>query len=152
MCKPEGNETILRYFELHLLHYLGYRPQLHRCVSCDSPLKPVVNFFSPGKGGILCPHCNSEEKHHYKQTETKLLKLSFSLSVEALKVLRLWQSSDYVTARRVRVKPKLAWELERVLQEYIRYLLQRELKSVNWLKELKEKFANQGLDNCCVEA
>ena len=145
LCKPEGNETILRYFELHLLHYLGYRPQLHRCVSCDSPLKPVVNFFSPSKGGILCPHCNSEEKHHYKQTETNLLKLSFSLSVEALKVLRLWQSSDYATARRVRVKPKLAWELERVLQEYIRYLLQRELKSMTWLKELKEKFDNQEL-------
>jgi len=137
--KPESNETILRYFELHLLHYLGYRPQLHRCVSCDSPLKPVVNFFSPSKGGILCPYCNSEENHHCEQTETTLLRLSFPLSVEALKVLRLWQSCDYATARRVRVKPELSWELERVLHEYIRYLLQRELKSMTWLKELKDE-------------
>jgi DNA repair protein RecO (recombination protein O) len=152
LSKPESNETILRYFELHLLHYLGYRPQLHRCVGCDLALKPVVNFFSPSEGGILCPHCNSEENHHYKQTKTTLLKLSFPLSVEALKVLRLWQSCDYATARRVRMKPELSWELERVLQEYIRYLLQRELKSVTWLKEVKEKFANQELDNCCGEA
>jgi len=152
LSKPENNETILRYFELHLLHYLGYRPQLHRCVSCDSPLKPVVNFFSPSKGGILCPHCDSEENQHYKQTKTTLSKLSFSLSVEALKVLRLWQSCDYATARRVRMKSKLSWELERVLQEYIRYLLQRELKSMTWLKEVKEKFTNQELDNCCGEA
>jgi DNA repair protein RecO (recombination protein O) len=152
LSKPESNEIILRYFELHLLHFLGYRPQLHRCVSCDSPLKPAVNFFSPSKGGILCPNCNSEENYHHKQTETTLLRLSFPLSVQALKVLRLWQRCDYATATRVRVKAELSRELERVLQEYIRYLLQRELKSVTWLKELKEKFANKELDNSCVEA
>jgi DNA repair protein RecO (recombination protein O) len=139
LSKPDSNEVILRYFELHLLHYLGYRPQLRWCVSCNLPLKPVVNFFSPNKGGILCPHCNSEENHRYEQIEAISLNPSFPLSVEALKVLRLWQSCDYATARRVKVKPGLSWELEQVLQKYIRYLLQRELKSMNWLKELKEE-------------
>jgi DNA repair protein RecO (recombination protein O) len=142
----EGGENhplfaILRYFELHLLHYLGYRPQLHRCVNCDSPLKPVVNFFSPSKGGLLCPHCNSEENHCYKQIETISLKPSLPLSVGALKVLRLWQSCDYATARRVRVKLELSCELEQVLHEYIRYILQQELKSLTWLKELKREIA-----------
>ncbi|MGA8849672.1 MAG: DNA repair protein RecO [Dehalococcoidia bacterium] len=139
LSEPDSNEVVLRYFELHLLHHLGYRPQLRRCVNCDSPLKPVVNFFSPGKGGLLCPHCNSEENHHYEQIETTSLKPSLPLSVGALKVLRLWQSCDYATARRVRVKQELSWELERVLYEYIRYILQRELKSLTWLKELKKK-------------
>jgi recombinational DNA repair protein (RecF pathway) len=55
-----------------------------------------------------------------------------------LKVLRLWQSYDYATARRVRLKPELYYELEQVLHEYIRYILQRELKSLTWLKELKK--------------
>jgi DNA repair protein RecO (recombination protein O) len=138
LSEPDSNEATLRYFELHLLHYLGYRPQLHRCVSCDLPLKPIVNFFSPSKGGLLCPHCNSEENHRYEQIETISLKPSLPLSVGALKVLRLWQSCDYATARRVRVKPELSWELERVLCEYIRYILQREVKSLTWLKELKK--------------
>jgi len=133
----DSNEIALRYFELHLLHHLGYRPQLRRCVSCDSPLKPVVNFFSPSKGGLLCPDCNSEENHRYGQIEPMSLKPSLPLSVRALKVLRLWQSCDYATARRVRVKPELSSELERVLCEYIRYILQRELKSLTWLKELR---------------
>jgi recombinational DNA repair protein (RecF pathway) len=114
---------------------------LHRCVSCDSPLKPVVNFFSPGKGGLLCPHCNSEETHRYEQIEKISLKPSLPISVGALKVLRLWQSCDYATARRVRVKPELSWELEQVLYEYIRYILQRELKSLTWLKELRREIA-----------
>jgi DNA repair protein RecO (recombination protein O) len=137
LSEPDSNETALRYFELHLLHHLGYRPQLRRCVSCDSPLKPVVNFFSPSKGGLLCPDCNSEENHRYGQIEPMSLKPSLPLSVRALKVLRLWQSCDYATARRVRVKPELSSELERVLCEYIRYILQRELKSLTWLKELR---------------
>ena len=137
LSEPNSNETLLRYFELHLLHHLGYRPQLRRCVSCDSPLKPVVNFFSSSKGGLLCPHCNSEENHPYGQTEAIPLKPSLPFSVGALKVLRLWQNCDYTTARRVKISPELSSELERVLHEYIRYILQRELKSTTWLQELK---------------
>jgi len=139
LSEPDSNETALRYFELHLLHYLGYRPQLRRCVSCDTPLKPVVNFFSPGKGGLLCPHCHSEENRRYEQIETISTRPSFPLSVEALKVLRLWQSCDYATSRRVKVKPELSQELEQVLCEYIRYIVQRELKSLTWLKELRKE-------------
>jgi len=142
LSEPDSNDTILRYFELHLLHHLGYRPQLRRCVNCDLPLKPVVNFFSPSKGGVLCPHCNSEENRRYEQIEATASKPSQPLSVGALKVLRLWQSYDYATARRVKVKPELSWELERVLCEYTRYILQRELKSLTWLKELKKEIAN----------
>ena len=155
LCQADNSETVLRYFELHLLHYLGYRPQLRRCVSCDSPLKPVVNFFSPSEGGILCPHCDrhyepfapchSEGERRPKNLaqdrvrEAISLNPSFPLSVNAFKILRLWQSCDYATAKRVKVKPELSLELEQVLQRYIRYLLQREVKSVAWLKELRKE-------------
>jgi len=141
LSEPDSKETVLRYFELHLLHHLGYRPQLRRCVNCDSPLKPVVNFFSPGKGGLLCPHCSSEENHSYDQIEPISLTPPLPISVGALKVLRLWQSCDYATARRVRVKPELSRELEQVLQQHIRCILQRELKSLTWLKELRKEIA-----------
>jgi DNA repair protein RecO (recombination protein O) len=139
--EPDSNETVLRYFELHLLHYLGYRPQLRRCVNCDSPLKPVVNLFSPSKGGLLCPDCSFEEANRSEQIEPASLTPPLPLSVGALKVLRLWQSCDYATARRVRVKPELSWELEHVLHQYISCILQRELKSLTWLKELRKEIA-----------
>jgi len=141
LSEPDSNEIVLRYFELHLLHYLGYRPQLRRCVSCNSPLKPVVNFFSLSKGGLLCPHCHSEENHRYEKIQTLSSKTALPLSVGALKVLRLWQSCDYTTAKRVKLKPELSWELEQVLHEYLRYILQRELKSLTWLQEVKRGIA-----------
>ncbi len=167
LCQTDGSEIVLRYFELHLLHHLGYRPQLHRCVTCDSPVKPVVNFFSFSQGGILCPHCNSEENHHCEpfalyhsagEKQPKNLtqdrfpgaisaKSSFPLSVDALKVLRLWQDCDYATAKRVKIKSNLSSELEQVLQCYIIYLLQREVKSVAWLEELKSHLDNHREEN-----
>jgi len=126
LCQSNNSEAVLRYFELHFLHHLGYRPQLRQCVACNSPLKPVVNFFSTSQGGILCPDCG------FKETK------SCPLSVDALKVLRLWQDCDYATAKRVKVKSELSSELEQVLQRYITYLLQREIKSKSWLDELKK--------------
>jgi DNA repair protein RecO (recombination protein O) len=143
LSEQRSSETVLRYFELHLLHLLGYRPQLRRCVNCDSSLKPVVNFFIPSKGGLLCPECGSEEAHGYEQIEANSLTPHLPVSVGALKVLRLWQSCDYATARRVRVKPELSRELEQVLQQYIRCILQRELKSLIWLAELRKEIPAQ---------
>ncbi|GAG98308.1 unnamed protein product, partial [marine sediment metagenome] len=34
LCEGGDNELVLRYFELQLLNQVGYRPQLHQCVSC----------------------------------------------------------------------------------------------------------------------
>ncbi len=127
LCQDDNSETVLRYFELHLLHYLGYRPQLRQCVICNSLIKPAANFFSSSQGGIICPRCSQEMPEGH------------SLSVDALKILRLWQNCDYATARRVKAGEKLRSELEKVLQGYIEYLLQRDIKSIAWLKELKKK-------------
>jgi DNA repair protein RecO (recombination protein O) len=136
--KSDRNEAILRYFELQLLDCLGYRPQLHRCVGCGLPLKPKVNFLSPGKGGLLCPNCSSPDDGSGSQTEAMTPERSFPVSVAGLKVLRLWQSCDYATAMRVRMKMDLSQELERLLCDYIEYILQRELKSLAWLRRVRK--------------
>jgi len=128
LCQDDNSETVLRYFELHLLHYLGYRPQLQQCVICNLPIKPAANFFSSSQGGVLCPRCSQE------------MPGLRPISVDALKILRLWQNCDYITARRVKAGGKLHSELEKVLQEYIKYILQREIKSIAWLEELKTEF------------
>jgi len=39
---------------------------------------------------------------------------------------------------RVKLKPELSWELRQVLQDYIKYHLQQEVKSMRWLEELKK--------------
>ncbi len=125
LCQSNDKELTLRYFELNLLDSVGYRPQLQRCVHCKAELQPVTNWFSPAAGGVLCPDCS------YSQLST------YSLSVNALKVLRLLQDSDYSTVNRLNMNPELSRELELVLRDYLRYLLEREVKSVAWLDALR---------------
>ncbi len=127
LCQTNDPELVLRYFELNLLGRVGYRPQLRECVSCHRILQPVTNSFSPSAGGMLCPHCSPS----YPPT--------YPLPVNAQKVLRLFQDSDYSTVRRLRVDPELSLQLEMVLTEYLKYLLERELKSAAWLVTLREQ-------------
>jgi DNA repair protein RecO (recombination protein O) len=119
-------ELTLRYFELHLLGIVGYRPQLQECISCRTELKPVENVFCPGSGGILCPNCKYEHPS------------SFPISVDALKVLRLLQRSEYEIVSRLKISPELSQELKNVMAAYIRYLLERDVKSATWLDSLRE--------------
>ena len=127
LCEASNKELILRYFELHLLSRVGYQPQLQQCVSCHTPLQPTTNSFCPSAGGMLCPRCSPEQP------------LSYPLSVNAQKVLRLLQSSDYDTANRLKIDPELSHELEKVMSHYLKYLLERDVKSAAWLETLREQ-------------
>ena len=127
LCQAENKELVLRYFELHLLEYAGYRPQLRECVICHKTLEQNTNYFSPAAGGLLCPACNSSHP------------FSYPLSVNAQKVLRLLQSSEYVEVSRVKIDGGLAREIENVISGYLRYLLEREVKSAAWLDTLREQ-------------
>ena len=122
-----NKELALRYFEIKLLDGVGYRPQLEQCVSCHKALMPVTNSFSSSSGGMLCPACASDEFFNH------------TLSVNALKALRFLQNSDYSTASRLKLNSALSGELENVMQGYIRYLLDREVKSAAWLDTIKEQ-------------
>jgi DNA repair protein RecO (recombination protein O) len=131
LCQGTNNELALRYFEIHLLNEVGYRPQLQQCVLCHLSLKPVSNSFCPGAGGILCPIC------------TKSQPFSYPISVNGLKVLRLLQDGDYDTLNRLKMNRELSCELEGIMRNYIRYLLDKEIKSSAWLDTLKQQPQSQ---------
>ncbi|MDD5094332.1 MAG: DNA repair protein RecO [Dehalococcoidia bacterium] len=115
---------LFRYFELQLVGHVGYQPQLGECLNCHSPLKPVENSFSSSGGGVLCPNCTNSEP------------IVQPISVNTLKVLRLLQRGDYAMASRLRLNSDLSKELERLMQGYVRYLLEREIKSTRFLNRL----------------
>jgi len=127
LCQAGNSELALRYFELHLLNEVGYRPQLQQCVSCHTPLTPAFDSFCSSAGGVLCPNCSQSQP------------LTYSLSLNAIKVLRLLQGSDYSTAGRLKINSELSRELEGVMRSFLKYLLEREVKSTAWLDTLREQ-------------
>jgi len=51
-------------FKLKLLHILGYRPQLKRCVECGKDVHKLDSlYFAPARGGILCQSCQRKEQN-----------------------------------------------------------------------------------------
>jgi len=127
LCQGGNNEVVLHYFELHLLDRVGYRPQLQQCVSCHSILEPITNAFCSSAGGTLCPKCSQSHSS------------ACPLSVNALKVLRFIQSNDYTTASKLKLTPEISHEVEMIVRDYLRYLLEREAKSAAWLDTLRER-------------
>jgi DNA repair protein RecO (recombination protein O) len=127
LCEEENKELVLRYFELHLLESVGYRPQLIECVTCHHPLNPSTNYFSPAAGGMLCPDCNLNKP------------FSYPLSVNVQKVLRLLQNEDFPAVTRVKIDAELSREIENVIGGYFKYLLEKEVKSAVWLDTLREQ-------------
>ena len=117
-------EQVLHYFELHLLEHLGYKPRLDRCVSCGRELLPEVNYFSPVQGGTLCRECGDPDVSAH------------ILSLNSLKVLRYWQICACTSASRVKLSPELSKELKMIMRSYIKYILEKQLKSLAWLDEL----------------
>ena len=122
-----NKELALRYYEMRLLKEVGYRPELKSCVICERRLDPEVNYFNPASGGIVCPACAKDRASVYP------------LSLNAQKVLRLFQDSSYDKVQQLRLDSRLNEEIEYVIGEYLRYLLERDVKSSQWLKNLRSQ-------------
>jgi DNA repair protein RecO (recombination protein O) len=125
--QARDRDLLLRHFEVQLLSLTGYRQELRHCVVCRQPLEPVVNAFSASAGGVVCPRCAGGEPVHR------------DVSVEMLKCLRYFQDNDYPQASRLRLAPRLQWELECLLGDSLRYTLERDLKSAAFLHTLRRQ-------------
>ena len=120
-----------RYYELHLLGLAGYQPQLRRCVSCGRELAAEDQFFSALEGGVICPAC-AEERAGGPGVSGRL-----RLSLAALKLLRFMQANPYAKVAALSVSARTQTEVEYVLARYITETLERQLKSVEFLKLIR---------------
>lgn len=115
---------LVRYFETQLLDLSGFKPELRSCVECRVDLQPGDHVFDVGSGGVLCPEC-------------RFLRYDFllPLKLNSMKVFRLLQKEkDFSRMTSLRTSAPVRSEIERVLREHLRYVLERRLKSVEFLE------------------
>lgn len=115
----------VRYFEIHLLDLLGFKPELFECVQCRQTIQPRDQFFSLLRGGAMCPDCAISEAGLRP------------VSVEALRFLRHFQRSTYAAAHKAAVPEAVRQEMEALLQGYLTYLLERGLNSPSFLRAVR---------------
>jgi len=116
----------LRYYEMRLLDHVGFRPQLFECANCGREIQPEDQFFSFSAGGVICPRCGRGLPHLRE------------ISLDALKYLRHFQRSSYAEASRAHPSPEVQKETEHLMQGYFTYLLERELNTPGFLRQIKE--------------
>jgi DNA repair protein RecO (recombination protein O) len=122
----------IHYYEIRLLDLLGFRPQLFTCAACREEIQPVDQYFSAALGGVLCPRCGAATPG------------ASPVSMSALKYLRHFQRSSYTEATRARPTPEVERELERLLQQYLTYLLERGLNSPAFLRRVQRSEPDLG--------
>ncbi|MGI8659206.1 MAG: DNA repair protein RecO [Candidatus Limnocylindria bacterium] len=122
-------EVVARWFELALLDAMGFRPELTRCLECGAGIEPAGNAFSAAGGGVLCPGC-SHSAHGGRPVSTV-----------ALKVMRHLQRSPLVGVLRLHLDMVVHREVERLLHSAVSVVLERELRSRDFLNEVATREA-----------
>ena len=146
LCEDDDLDLVARFYEQHLLGLAGFRPELFRCVGehddnmALDPGKPnadgdrpdrVPYGFDPEHGGVLCPDCYEEKKRRPEVV---------ALSPNGLALLQDCQRGPYTTRlRTLKISPTLHAEVERVMQHYITYHLERSVSSGTFLRRLKRE-------------
>ena len=67
-----------------------------------------------------------------------------TISVNALKVLRFWLHSDFATASRVKLSVEITREIKSLMREHIRHILEKQLKSIEWMDTLADGVSSTG--------
>jgi DNA repair protein RecO (recombination protein O) len=107
---------------------------LFNCVSCSETIEEQDQFFSAELGGLLDPKCRTADRR------------ARAISASAVKVLRYLQMHNWETVNALQLRRELHSELEGIMHYYLTYLLERELKSVDFLQRLRreaELFASE---------
>jgi DNA repair protein RecO (recombination protein O) len=123
----------LRCYDIKLLEYSGYRPELTVCTVGAEEIRAEDQFFSPARGGAVCPRCASRAEGR------------FPVSLAALRVLRHIQRSNLEEALKLVVRKTTLVELEDVLHRYIQFLLESPLRSRNFLSDVSQPREESGV-------
>ena len=127
---PETDDAwlVTRWFEARLLEVSGFMPELESCVECGSELRPGDHTLDLEAGGALCPECRAFGVGG-----------KVRISESAMRVLRhLQRSSRFRDVGSPNIGNRLKKEVQGIHTRYIRSILERSLKSEEFVKRVAE--------------
>lgn len=96
---------LLDIFLLKFVDFMGYKPELNRCVSCGKNYDRFIDF-SVKKGGVLCHNCIKEKN---------LIKVDKS----TISLMQYILNNDIIDSKKAKVSPVLVNELFYILKRYL---------------------------------
>lgn len=126
LCDNSDPRAVVRYYELHLLEEVGFRPELTECVVTYEEIEAVEQFFSYSEGGVVSPEGS-------KHTAGLV-----NLPVSALKLLRHMQRSSFSQVSSLNISEELHAHAERIMLGYISYTLESRVQSVDFIRRVRK--------------
>lgn len=123
--RPNDPEKIARMFDLQFMGVLGYEPVLDRCVRCRKPIESDDLRFSPSLGGLICRECGP------------LPEDAVAISREAVEVMQRLEDAEAPEVERMEIPREPMNQIARAMRWHIRYRIERDLKSLDFLQTLK---------------
>lgn len=83
---------LIAAYELKMISFLGYRPQLSNCLNCGDTKKTV--FFSIIEGGVICEDCKYMVNNLKKLNEEDIIMISLFLTSTFEEVIQMKNIKD----------------------------------------------------------
>lgn len=115
---------VARYFDLQIMSLTGYRPELDVCLRCGATPKSEGIAFSPTLGGRACDECGP------------LPNDVIYLSGESVGAMRLLLRADARQVAQMNISNPIKDEISEAIRWYVRYRLDRDLKSAEFIQAL----------------
>ena len=91
---PTPHAALVCSFLLKAASFLGFRPELRRCLICHRPIEgPRPAFFDSGRGGIICPRCAGDNPQGTRIEPAGLDTLAFLLYTPASEIAYVFSVS-----------------------------------------------------------
>lgn len=124
---------VARAFELQSMVNFGYTPELYNCSRCNEQPDEEELSYSPSVGGLVCTDCGP------------LPDDAIDISPETLKWMRTLMIADAPAIRKAKIRPDVMSEMARIMRWHIRYRLERDLKSTDFIDILAQVAPNEKL-------
>jgi len=127
--RDQGYDLIKIAFQLQLLDFSGFRPEIKKCVNCGGVKFNKINF-NIHQGGIICDNC-------YSRYDDSMLVNSM-----IIKVMNYILKTDITTVSKLKLNPSIIKRLERIIDKYIEIHLERKnFKSLEFLRTLEQNLS-----------
>lgn len=116
-------DKIMTIFKIKILALSGFKPHFDSCVSCDARVIGQSKF-SLSLGGLLCSGCYNKEvsaRSIFRGTVASILHI---------------EKNDFKNSLNLGMNPQIKRELEWILNSFLNFHLERELKSQKVLSRL----------------
>ena len=116
-------DKIMTIFKIKILSLSGFKPHLDSCVICSGKVLGLSKF-SLMLGGLLCPQCYSKDstaRSIFRGTVASILHI---------------EKNDFRNNLNLGMNPQIKKELELILNAFLNFHLERELKSQKVLHKL----------------